>query len=275
MATKATTERLDYDPTIVGSALGAANEASRAVSRGISDVAQATSDAVLLSLSAAAVTLGTIRSFKKKDKGGEVQDPELGVMTYGKQSIETKQESFDRYNPTKMYSLKIGDFFMPLSQSFTLRAKKRLNISSLVDGVDIIQQTRKEAKTIDCVLRLTLRDNQPNLTITDSITGKAEEIFTRSYTNLAGGFESTDEGVVTTSHPKYILTAFTRFLSDIYEQDKVVKIENDVINKTLGVEYAIMSEYKFLPKHGAGTFTFEFTLVEVDFNANVLSIPQQ
>lgn len=275
MAAKATTERLGYDPTIVGSKLGVANEASRAVSRGISDVAQEASDAVLLSLSAAAVTLGTIRSFKKKDKGGEVQDPELRVLTYGKQSIETKQESFDRYDPTKMYSLKIGDFFMPLSQSFTLRAKKRLNISSLVDGVDIIQQTRKEAKTIDCVLRLTLRDNQPNLTITDNITGKAEEVFTRSYTNLAGGFESTDEGVVTTSHPKYILTAFTRFLSDIYEEDKVVKIQNDVINKTLGVEYAIMSEYKFLPKHGAGTFTFEFTLVEVDFNANVLSIPQQ
>lgn len=275
MAIKATTERLGYDPTIVGSALGTTKEVIRAVSKGVSDVAQETSDAILLSLSSTEAVLGAINLFKKKDRESEVQDPELINLTRGKERIETKQESLDRYDPTKMYSLKIDDFFMPLSQSFTLRAKKRLNISSLVDGVDIIQQTRKEAKTIDCVLRLTLRENQPNLTITDSITGKAEEVFTRSYTNTAGGFESTDEGVVTTSHPKYILAAFTRFLSNIYEADKVVKIENDVINKTFGVEYAIMSEYKFLPKHGSGTFTFEFTLVEVDFNANVLSIPQQ
>lgn len=275
MATKATTERLGYDPTIVGSKLGTTKETIRAVSRGVSDVAQETSDAILLSLSAAAAALGTIKAFKKKDREGEVQDPELIALTRGKSRIETKQESLDRYDPTKMYSLKIGDFFMPLSQSFTLRAKKRLNISSLVDGVDIIQQTRKEAKTIDCVLRLTLRNNQPNLTITDSVTGKAEETFNRSYINLAGGLEYTDEDVVTISQPEAILTAFTRFLSDIYERDKVVKIQNDVINKTFGVEYAIMSEYKFLPKHGAGTFTFEFTLVEVDFNANVLSIPQQ
>lgn len=261
MAVKATTERLGYDPTIVGSKLGAANESSRVISKGVSDVAQEASDAVLLSLSAAAVTLGTIRSFKKKDRESEVQDPELRALTQGKQRIETEQESLDRYDPTKMYSLKIGDFFMPLSQSFTLRAKKRLNISSLVDGVDIIQQTRKEAKTIDCVLRLTLRGNQPNLTITDSVMGNAVD-------NL-------NDGTVTTSLPQYILAALTRFLSTVYETDKVVKIENDVINKTLGVEYAIMSEYKFLPKHGAGTFTFEFTLVEVDFNANVLTVPQQ
>lgn len=258
MATKATTERLGYDPTIVGSKLGAANEASRAVSRGVSDVAQEASDAVLLSLSAAAVTLGTIRAFKKKGRESEVQDPELVALTYGKQRIETEQESLNRYDPTKMYSLKIGDFFMPLSQSFTLRAKKRLNISSLVDGVDIIQQTRKEAKTIDCVLRLTLRDNQPNLMIDDTISR----------------YSPVNESVVI-SNPAAILGAFSSFLSMVYERDEVVEIQNDVINKTFGVEYAIMSEYKFLPKHGAGTFTFEFTLVEVDFNANVLSIPQQ
>lgn len=265
MATKATTERLGYDPTIVGSKLGTTKETIRAVSRGVSDVAQETSDAILLSLSAAAATLGTIRTFKKKDREGEVQDPELIKLTRGKKRIATEQESINRYDPTKMYSLKIDEYFMPLSQSFTLRAKKRLNISSLVDGVDIIQQTRKEAKTIDCVLRLTLRDNQPNLEMTMG-SGVA-------YENR--GSNVSPRAIVARSKPSDVLSTLTSFLSTVYEQDKVVKIQNDVINKTLGVEYAIISEYKFLPKHGAGTFTFEFTLVEVDFNANVLSIPTQ
>ena len=56
----------------------------------------------------------------------------------------------DRYDYTKLYSLQIGDYFMPMSQTFSVKARKRLNVSALVDGPDIIQQTRKEAKTINC-----------------------------------------------------------------------------------------------------------------------------
>lgn len=265
MAAKATTERLNYDPTAVGSALGSVQQDIGAVSQGISDVAQAASDTILLALSSAAVAIGTYKTVTGKNEainnifGSAQQKLNVG------QEVKTEIESLDRFDATKLYSLKIDEYFMPLSQSFTLRAKKRLNVSSLVDGVDIIQQTRKESKTIDCVLRLTLRDNQPNL----EITKKA------AITYGFRGETAPSEAIVARSNPEDVLSTLTEFLSIAYDKDKVLRIENDVINKTFGVTYAIISDYVFTPKHGAGTYTFEFTLVEVDFEANVLSIPEQ
>jgi hypothetical protein len=135
---------------------------------------------------------------------------------------------------------------MPMSQSFTLRAKKRLNVSSLVDGIDIIQQTRKEAKTIDCQLRITLRENQPNLEVQNS-TVTAREDMVRS------------------------LTVFSRMLQELYENDAVFKIENQVINDTFGVSYAIISEYEFRPKLRSNIFDFNLSLTEVKYGDNVIT----
>lgn len=146
---------------------------------------------------------------------------------------------------------------MPLSQTFSLRAKKRLNVSSLVDGVDIIQQTRKEAKTIDCTLRLTLRNNQPNLQIMK--------------TTESGGFsiEGVSNAVVNSVSAKVVELA--QFLREFYDDDAVLRIRNKMINETFGVDYVFISEYKFTPKVGMGTFTFEFSLTEVKYGENVLT----
>lgn len=144
----------------------------------------------------------------------------------------------DRFDYEKLYSLQLGDYFLPLSQTFTLRAKKKLNVSHLVDGVDIIQQTRKEAKTIDCSLRISLRENQNNLQIVD-INNEMQQL--------------------------------SWFLSDLYDDDAVFAINNDMVNNTFGVTYAIMSEYKFIPRVSMGTYTFEFSLTEVKYDDNVLT----
>lgn len=167
----------------------------------------------------------------------------------GGSTIESRPvEEYVRTNSyDKLWSMRLGgdaetdkdSYYLPLSQTFTLRAKKKLNISSLVDGIDIIQQTRKEAKTIDCSLRISLRESQTNLQIVDM-----------------------DNEVQTLS----------QFLADLYEADAVFYIANDMINNTFGVEYVIMSDYKFIPRVSMGTYTFEFALTEVKYGENVLTL---
>lgn len=151
----------------------------------------------------------------------------------------------DRYDYTKLWSLQIGDYFMPLSQEFTLRAKKKLNVSSLVDGIDIIQQTRKDAKTIDCSMRFTLRDNNPNLTVVEfgRVTNEAKEA----------------------------MNTFAKFLQEFYESDAVLEIKNETINNVFDVRHVIISEYKFTPRKGSKSFQFDFSLTEVIYGNDVLT----
>lgn len=154
------------------------------------------------------------------------------------QQTKSQTPIVDRYDYNGLWSVQIADYFMPLSQSFRLRARKNLNTSHLVDGIDIIQQTRKEAKTIDCTLRITVNENQEALKIVDA-----------------------EEKVVELS----------QFLAELYEADTVFEINNDMINNTFGVTHCIMSEYTFTPQAGRKIYTFEFSLTEVIYGENVLT----
>ena len=157
-------------------------------------------------------------------------------------SVET--EKIDRYDSTKLYSLQIGDYFMPVSQTFDLSASKKLNFSDLVDGPTIIHQTRKQSKTINCTLRLTLRDNQPNLSIVQAERAQEAE------------------------NAMFMLA---QFLQEFYEQDTVLAISNQTINEVFGVSHVMITDYKFTPRTGMGTFMFEFKLTEVLYGENVVT----
>lgn len=166
--------------------------------------------------------------------------------------IESATPQVDRFDTKKLWSIQIGDYFLPLSQNYTLRAKKRLNVASLVDGIDIIQQTRKEAKTIDCSLRLTLRDNQPNLELV-----KAPNV---------------SQNVALDTNEAYkAMRTFGDFLREFYESDAIFAINNSTINNTFGVSYVFISEYTFRPLVGKGTFQFDFALTEVAFGDDILT----
>lgn len=150
------------------------------------------------------------------------------------------QREEDRKDSSKLYSLKLGDYYMPVSQTFTLRARKRLNVSELVDGIDIIQQTRKQAKTIDVILRIAIADD-------------------RGHSNLQIVDQRGD------------IVELAEVLKELYETDAVFAINNDYIKIKFGVEHVIMSEYRFIPRPAMGTFTFEFSLIEVKRGDNVLT----
>lgn len=212
---------------------------------------------IVLSLSAAWIGIGMTRPAKTNDDTLISKPDWAKTRSGGTTNVFASTGDLDRYDYSKLWSLQIGDYFMPLSQTFSLRAKKRLNVSSLVDGVDIIQQTRKEAKTIDCTLRLTLRDNQPNLQIMK--------------TTESGEFsmEGVSNAVVDSVSAK--VTELAQFLREFYDGDAVLRIRNKMINETFGVDYVLISEYKFTPRVGMGTYTFEFSLTEVKYGENVLT----
>lgn len=208
------------------------------------------SNAVVLSLDYSWLALGLVKPASTsgtgwKDLIGTYTPIESQAKTDDKVSVKSPSNSIDRYDYTKLWSLKLGDYYMPLSQTFSLRARKRLNVSSIVDGIDIIQQTRKEAKTIDCTLRIALRD----------------EVWDNLEVQKTTETDSVESG----------LAVFAKFLQEFYENDAVFMVRNKMINETFGVQYVFISEYLFTPTVGKGTFQFNFSLTEVKYGDDVLT----
>lgn len=201
-----------------------------------SDIYEAVNGAIVMGLSKAWIITSIRRPSSTLPDSSDTNV--FSSSTPKKVESRTFDEDLDRADRTKMWSMQLDEFFMPLSQTYTIRAKKRLNVSSLVDGVDIIQQTRKEMKTIDCSLRISLREDQPNLQIV------------KAQNEIAKLGE--------------VLTA-------LYDSDKIFKIDNATINDTFGVVDVFMTDYKFAPSAGKSTFVFEFTLTQVILNENTLT----
>lgn len=208
--------------------------------RTASTIHRALTEPIIMTLADAWVGIGLVRP-ATTDDAPRVPMPSWMRTAKGVKEtnrVRTHEHIADRFDYSKLWYMKLGEYYLPLSQTYTLKAKKKLNVSSLVDGIDIIQQTRKEAKTIDCVLRIGLRDEQDDLKIVDE---------------------------------QNQLVKLSQFLQELYETDAVFEVDNATINGTFGVTHAILTEYRFIPRPGMMTYTFEFSLTEVIFGDNVLT----
>lgn len=257
-------------------------DTTNAIGKEVSTLHQNVTDTVVLTLSKAWIGLGLVKKATTDGSSvwGSVNVPEI---FRGKQNAksddrigEASTGSLDRYDYKKLWSVQIGDYFMPVSQQFSLRAKKRLNVASLVDGIDIIQQTRKEAKTIDCSLRLTLRNNQPNLEIVKAGEAGEKTLSADAYISdvasyLDGNTYDGNAVQVDDTRAAKSIERLATFLTEFYENDAVFRINNQMINDTFGVNYVFISEYKFTPKVGMGTFQFDFSLTEVIYGDDVMT----
>jgi len=219
-----------------------------AVGGGVMDALTIAGRAVLLTLSTGwlATSLFNPATTRKKPFTSETQT----AFEYGathKLNEEIRTEELNRFDTVPLWGLKLGDFFMPLSQTFSVSASKKINVSSLVDGVDIIQQTRKEAKTVDCVLKISVNENQKNLQILDSKVTSPDE-------NIAPLID---------------------VLEALYESSQVFAIENYTLNEAFDVWNVIMTKYKFTPKAGSRVFVLEFSLTEVSYFENILTFDER
>ncbi len=221
--------------------------AGESVSRTIQEAQQVASDVLVLSQRYIWIARGGRSTTEVSNDGQQLPSVE---------PVRVESQVIDRFDYDRLWSLKLGDYFLPMSQTFTLRAKKTLNTSNIVDGPMIIQQTRKEAKTVDVTLRISLTPEQAALQILDAT--QIETMSTAVTPNRRG--DSVEA-----------VADLARVLQDLYESDAVFAVRNATLNDTLGVQWAIMSEYRFEPRPGANTYTISFALTEVLYDDNVVT----
>lgn len=218
-------------------------QVANAVESVVHDAATIASRAILLSLSNAWIGIGVV---KPADTEQGTDPSSVATNRDYKYGTISETPIAARFDTSKMWSVKFGDYFMPLSQTYTVQASKKLNVSSLVDGIDIIQQTRKEAKTIDCTLKISVNEAQKNLQISTLLSGAKNTIVT-----------------------------LQEMLSELYEKDIVFLVDNETLNDTLGISWAIMTKYRFMPRPGSKTYVFEFSLMEVKFGDDILTFDEK
>lgn len=221
---------------------GGFNRTLGKISSGVQDVHNVAGKATLLSLSKAWIGIGLINPARTDPDAKILKLPSVfnSKTASGTERVESISPVLNRFDYERLYSLQLGEYFMPLSQTFDVRAKKRINVSSLVDGIDVIQQTRKETKTVDVKMRISMRPDgvHDNIKIVDT-------------------FEQVQR--------------LGTFLTDLYENNEVFIVANDELNNTYGITYALISEYKMTTRTGMQTYDFSFSLMEVNYGDNVLT----
>lgn len=225
----------------------------------VHDVVNEAGNTLVLSLAKTWVAISPFKPATTREDGADFLQA-LGLKRFKNTSVgfangdeaSTRIQSIDE---SKLYYMKLGEYVMPISQTFTLKAKKNINVSSLVDGIDIIQQVRSEAKTINCVLKLALNESQ--LGIADI---SAHELGQRAPLQFYKRKYGDD------------IQMLNNVLTDLYDSNAVFMINNSYINEMFNVEHVIMTEYEFKPRVSSNIYEFDFSLMEVEYGANVMTL---
>lgn len=160
--------------------------------------------------------------------------------------------SLGRYDPNQDYYFKCGDYFLPLSFTYSVKAKKHTASSQLVDGPVIFERVYKEPKIISVNIQVQTKQLSP------------------ATSNLFAAYESTVND--TEGDPyKLELENLSSMFNDLFENQDVFRIVNTFINQNLHVNYVYMSEYDVSPQAGSLLTEIRMQLIEVDVTSNVIS----
>ena len=160
--------------------------------------------------------------------------------------------SLGRYDPNQDYYFKCGDYFLPLSFTYSVNAKKHTASSQLVDGPVIFERVYKEPKIISVNIQVQTKQLSP------------------ATSNLFAAYESTVND--TEGDPyKLELENLSSMFNDLFENQDVFRIVNTFINQNLHVNYVYMSEYDVSPQAGSLLTEIRMQLIEVDVTSNVIS----
>lgn len=159
------------------------------------------------------------------------------------QYMTPRTDEYSRYDANKDFYFRCGQYFMPLSIRFTLRAQKNLVESQLIDGPYIIERVSKAPKTIEVTIRLERKfdENPSPLHIVNE-----ENLY----------------------NPVPDISAM---INDLYEKRDVFQIENPILNGEHNVTHAVMREYEIIPGLGTTLMTITMSLLQVDIQANIIN----
>lgn len=195
---------------------------------------------MMLALSTAWIGLGAADLIRRTIAQNRISGNPLNVEPKQRGTSASAPPPLDRQDYLQASYLRLDEFVLPPTQTYELRGALDVNESRLVDGVDIIQLVRRKAKTVDCEIRF--RFDAP---------------------------ETDDTFTLRTQQDK--LSDFASMVSQVAESMSVFEVSNARINNVFGVQYAIMTDYRYRENPGSTVCTFNFTLKEVKYGANLLT----
>lgn len=155
------------------------------------------------------------------------------------EQISLSEAEIQRYDSSKPYYFRCGEYFMPLSLSYNVVAEKNLAESQLIDGPNIIERVNKRRKIINV-----------QVTIQFSEGGNLNAV------KNAGVMEQQNN--------------LTAMLNDLYENQDVFEISNEYINRELRVTHVVMARFTSTPGIGNTFMNMNMELYEVNMKANII-----
>lgn len=168
----------------------------------------------------------------------------------------------NRQNTKNEFVFRCGDYFLPLSFTYSLRASKNIAYSQLVDGVEIIQVVNRKPKDITLNIRIERDQNKA----TNTSAGQMMSFLNANVPGIAK--DNIDGSEIDLEEIKYQITALGVALNDLYENQEVFRVENNTINDDMGIHYALLSDYTYRTNAGATYVDIMLKLHEVNMEEN-------
>jgi hypothetical protein len=205
------------------------------------------------------LTLSTIGMARSLLQNGIRSDTKEEFSEKGDHKISRSSPVLDRYDSDRDFCFRCGDYYMPLSIRFTLRAQKNFAESQLIDGPHIIERVSKAPKTIDVTIRL---ERKGAYEIRTGDQAAFERIASQGPQNLY---------IVNTEDLYNPVPDISAMVNDLYERQDVFVLENPVLNGEHGVTHVVMRDYTIIPGEGTTLMTLQMSLMQVDINANIIN----
>lgn len=190
--------------------------------------------------------------------GGVARSPGLRGRDYpgleslpgdGGQNYSVAPRAINRRDPNNDFVFRCGDYFLPLSFTYNVRADKQTAVSQLVDGPAVYQQINKNPKTVSISIQIQ-RDQEKAGDSDDASMAFASPDNSSQYALQIRGLGSA--------------------LNDLYERQDVFYIENKTLNNDLQLQYVYMEDYTFTVNQGSSIVDIEMTLREVNMQENAI-----
>ena len=195
-------------------------------------------------------TVGIIRSVRgiksEESKYSKGLDEKKRYVSYSDRLYKKDDNSNkELYNTNYDYIFQCGDYFLPLSFSFSVSGTTNIVKSQLVGGIQILENTFYEPQIIEMRIRMERRQ-------WDAKTGTDEMAFIMQQ----------DRSVARLGD----------FLKYIRKDQPVFEVSNPYITKDLGIKYCTLTRYNIIPTEGSDITTINLTLMEVDLTTQTLFV---
>ena len=169
-----------------------------------------------------------------------------GIYKYKNKYESTKSDFKEIYDNNNDYVFKCGDYFLPLSFSFSASANTNIVRSQLVGGIQIIENTFYEPHVIDMRIKIERKPYNNDIPLTEEMN------FRNSSRNA--------------------IIRLGEFLRYLRKEQPVFEVDNNYITKDLGVRYCTLLKYNIIPTEGSDITLVNLTLLEVDLTTQTLFI---